>query len=191
MVDSNAEGGNTKPMNERGNASPTTRIQIFRRAEARSLADSGMMTLAASKGAQFGAMGQPVPERADMGARTDVLFANSRFSLVYLWYKSGVMLPQHSHNVDCLYLIIGGSLKLGTEVLEPGDGFFVGADVPYAWSAGDLGVEVLEFRGTDCFDVKLLAGETFWQKAAQTARDRQEAWQLEIVSPTGLTTPTT
>jgi hypothetical protein len=162
-------------------------FQIFRRAAARSLAETGMMTLATSTSEQFQGLGKPVAENPDMGARTEVLFETPRFSLIYLWYKSGVMLPRHSHNVDCLYVVIGGSLKLGTKWLEPGDGFFVGARVPYAWSAGDGGVEVLEFRDTNSFDVKLLAGPTFWQKVSKLSRDKQMAWRHETASPTGIT----
>src|SRR5690606_20778947 len=70
------------------------------------------------------------------GSLTKVLFAMPGFSLVYAWFKSGYPLPLHSHNADCLYYIISGSIRLGTEDLGKGDGFFVGCDVPCAYTPG-------------------------------------------------------
>ena len=34
-------------------------------------------------------------------------------NLVYAWFQSGVVLRQHSHNADCLYYVLGGSLQDG------------------------------------------------------------------------------
>jgi hypothetical protein len=36
----------------------------------------------------------------------------------YAWFKSGYPLPLHSHDADCYYLVIAGSMKVGSEVLE-------------------------------------------------------------------------
>ncbi len=80
------------------------------------------------------------------------LFSTPVCSLVYVWFKSGFPLPHHSHSADCLYFIVAGSLKIGSEELGPGDGFFLGADVPYSYVPGPEGVEVLEFRTSDKFD---------------------------------------
>ena len=41
--------------------------------------------------------------------------------------------PATVHNADCLYFIVAGSLRLGSEELGPGDGFFLGVDVPYTY----------------------------------------------------------
>ena len=53
----------------------------------------------------------------DDGHQTRLLFAAGGISLVYVWFKSGYPLPRHTHDSDCLYYVIGGSLKLGTEEL--------------------------------------------------------------------------
>ena len=169
------------------NGTEQARFEIFRRSNAPNLEESGILTDAGTPESDLEAIGEAVEAGLGAGYETRVLYATPKFSLVYLWYKSGFPLPRHTHDVDCLYVVIGGSLKLGTEELAAGDGFFVGADVPYAYTAGDEGVEVLEFRSVGAFDIKLLAADTFWRKAAQRARDRQEAWAREAVSPTGIT----
>ena len=39
------------------------------------------------------------------------------FGLTHVWFKEGYALPLHSHDCDCLYYVIAGSLKMGTEEL--------------------------------------------------------------------------
>lgn len=117
---------------------------------------------------------------ADAGNELKLLFAVPGFSLTYVWFKSDFPLPRHSHNVDCLYYILGGSLLLGQEELVAGDGFFVGQDVPYTYKAGSAGVEVLEFRAADVFNIKVLANNpAFWDMAMETVRSRQSQWAQE------------
>ncbi len=91
------------------------------------------------------------------GSKLKLLYKRPGMSLSYVWFKSGYPLPLHSHNADCLYFIVAGSLKVGTEELGPGDGFFLGSDVPYAYVPGDEGVEVLEFRTSDHYDFRAIA----------------------------------
>ena len=168
-------------MSKAAEASP--RFEIFRRADAPSLEESGILVASTSAEPDADGIGEAVQAGIDRGYTTKVLYATPQFSLVYLWYKSGFPLPRHSHDADCLYAVVGGSLRIGTEELGPGDGFFVGAEVPYAYTAGDQGVEVLEFRSVGTFDIKLLAGDAFWRKAAERARSKQEAWSAEEDSP--------
>jgi hypothetical protein len=116
----------------------------------------------------------------DAGHQLKVLFSVPGFSLVYVWFKSGFPLPRHTHNVDCLYYIVGGSLKLGSEELSTGDGFFIGKDVPYTYTPGERGVEVLEFRASNRFNIDVLAGNpAFWARAVETVRERRGAWESE------------
>ena len=76
---------------------------------------------------------------------------------------------------------IAGSLLLGQEELGPGDGFFVGQDVPYTYKAGRAGVEVLEFRAADVFNIKVLANNpAFWDMAVETVRSQQSQWAHEL-----------
>lgn len=117
---------------------------------------------------------------ADEGHELKLLFAMPGFSLTYVWFKSGFPLPRHSHNSDCIYYIVGGTLKLGHEELGVGDGFFVGTDVPYTYTPGPAGVEVLEFRATDAFNIKVLANNpAFWDKAIDAVRSHKGAWAHE------------
>lgn len=117
---------------------------------------------------------------ADDGNVVKMLFSMPGMSLTYAWFKSGFPLPLHSHNADCLYYIVAGTLKIGTEELGAGDGFFVGSDVPYAYKPGPEGVEVLEFRTADAFDIRFLGKtKTFWDKTLETLREVHPNWAEE------------
>jgi hypothetical protein len=69
---------------------------------------------------------------------------------------------------------------MGQDELGAGDGFFVGRDVPYRYRPGSAGVEVLEFRATNLFDIKVLANNPlFWEQAVTTTREHQASWANE------------
>lgn len=153
---------------------------IFRRADARTL--DKVEGLYSEPAAPANLEGWPKLASAGYmdGQDTRMLFAAPGFSLTYVWFKSGLPLPRHSHDTGCLYYIIAGSLRLGSEELGAGDGFFVGANVPYAYVPGDAGVELLEFRATDSFSIKFLADNpAFWTKAVAEAASRREGWLAE------------
>lgn len=116
------------------------------------------------------------------GQKVSLLYSAPGFSLTHVWFKSGYPLPLHSHTSDCLYYIIAGSMKVGTEEpLGPGDGFFVGTDVPYTYTPGPEGVEVLEFRNTDQLNIRFM-GKTkaVWDKTAARIAARREDWETEL-----------
>ncbi|HEX4184216.1 MAG TPA: hypothetical protein VHY34_13260 [Caulobacteraceae bacterium] len=111
------------------------------------------------------------------GQTVKLLFSAPGFSLTYAWFKSGFPLPRHSHNADCLYYIIAGSLTLGSETLGAGDGFFVPSDAAYSYVPGPDGVEVLEFRHAQHFNIRFLAGNpAFWKKAVETVERERPGW---------------
>ena len=117
-------------------------------------------------------------EGADDGNEVKLLFSMPGMSLTYAWFKSGFPLPLHSHNAECLYYIVAGSLKIGTEELGAGDGFFVGTDVPYTYTPGDKGVEVLEFRTADSFDIRFKGKtEAFWDKIVANLKEQKPHWE--------------
>jgi hypothetical protein len=102
-----------------------------------------------------------------------------------VWFKSGFPLPLHTHNVDCLYYIVGGSLTIGHKEFSAGDGFFIGSGVPYTYTPGPVGVEVLEFRASNQFNIKVMAEDpAFWEKVVETVRSHRPAW-LNEVRPAG------
>jgi quercetin dioxygenase-like cupin family protein len=161
-------------------APPPAQFKVFRASEAVPYEETGVMSA------------EPISAIAAEGAKqliaagyldavtTKLLFAAPGFSLTHLWFKSGAPLPRHSHNCDCLYYIAAGSLRIGTHELAKGDGFFVGAEVPYAYEAGPEGVEVLEFRASDRFNIRLMADNpAFWTRAAETSRTKAAAWATE------------
>ncbi len=116
------------------------------------------------------------------------LFSRPGFSLTYAWFKSGFPLPLHTHNVDCLYYVVAGNLQLGTETLHAGDGFFIGANKAYRYTAGPQGVEVLEFRSEENFDIKFLAKTLpAWQKIANAVSDHSPDWANETPPSAAMT----
>ena len=111
------------------------------------------------------------------GAEERLLFSIPGFSLLHVWFKHGYPLPLHSHDADCLYYIVAGSIKLGTETLGPRDGFFVPANVPYGYTPGPEGVEVLEFRHATHFNfVNHANGLGFWEKALESVKANRPDW---------------
>lgn len=105
------------------------------------------------------------------------------FSLVYSWFKPNFLLPRHSHNADCLYYVVTGTAHLGQQVLRAGDGFFVPADAPYQYSAGPEGVEVLEFRKTGSFDMKITDDTERYAKIFAVAAANAANWSSMTAPP--------
>ena len=122
-----------------------------------------------------------------LGASSRVLFGKpgeDGMSLVHIWFKSGYVLPFHSHNVDCLYYVTGGELRIGSHVLRKGDGMFIPGDHAYGYEAGPEGVELLEFRNATRFNFVFGANdEGRWNRIAETYRDRAAIWEDETVPP--------
>lgn len=122
-----------------------------------------------------------------VGEKTRLLFrepGEEGMSLVHAWFKSGYVLPFHSHNTDCLYYVLGGELRMGSHVLRKGDGLFIPRDQGYGYEAGPDGVEVLEFRNATRFNLAYGANdENRWKRIAQTYRDRTGIWVDETVPP--------
>ena len=160
---------------------PAARFEIFRGAAARDYNDHDVMrmddlTPAIAEGLAHYMVG---PDDTH-GQVVELVYATPGMSLSKVWFKSGYPLPLHSHTADCLYYILAGSLKVGSEELGPGDGFFVGADVPYTYMPGPEGVEVLEFRDTDKLNIRFMArNKVFWEKAGAKISASREAWKTE------------
>jgi mannose-6-phosphate isomerase-like protein (cupin superfamily) len=166
----------------------TRRFEVFKFKNARADVEASILefqpfTPVAAEGAK-----RAMEAGLDVGSELKLLFEMPGFSLVHAWFKSGFPLPRHTHNCDCLYYIVSGSLHLGTEDLGPGDGFFVGKDVPYSYGPGPNGVEVLEFRATNKFDIKVLADNSlFWDSAVKLAQQQRPAWITEKPPSHGVT----
>jgi len=172
-----------------GSAAKRVRMTIFRRQDAVDL-DRDMMPF---EGLDSEVDQEGVAKMMAAGAehsaaeRTLVLFKEPRPegpSLTYAWFKSGYVLPRHSHNADCLYYILAGSLRMGSVVLGKGDGVFIPADDAYTYEVGEEGLELIEFRNASHFNLVFKGNDAaHWDKMATTYRDRAAIWQAETTPP--------
>lgn len=155
-----------------------TGFTIYRAKDAPGLMQSGVMTMAPMTDKQREGMKKTVQAGYMHGDEVSILVDLPGFSLAHAWLKKNYPLALHSHDSDCLYYIVAGSLRLGTEDLGAGDSFFVPAGTPYNYRPGEDGVEVLEFRHATHFNfVNLSKSEAFWNKATQTVVDNLEDWK--------------
>ncbi|MCW1431706.1 cupin domain-containing protein [Novosphingobium sp. JCM 18896] len=152
-------------------------FKIFRAADAPMAAETGCMHFEPFRDEVLPLLGQVQEAGVFNGAEERLLVNLPGFSLLHVWFKHGYPLPLHSHDADCLYYIVAGSIRLGTETLGPRDAFFVPANVPYTYTPGPEGVEALEFRHATSFNfVNHANGLAFWQKALDTVTAKQGEW---------------
>ena len=158
-------------------SSPTkSGFRIFRRTS-EGLGDSGHMKMVGLDEAMLGNLKRLQETQGPDAADTRYLFGGNGMSLCSVWFRSGYPVVLHSHDADCLYYIIAGSIRLGTETLEAGDGFFVPTGVPYTYTAGPDGVELLEFRTAEEFDIRFTSGNAnYWDKMLATIAGRRDFW---------------
>ena len=159
-------------------AAPATKsITFYSAAEAPLLDDDGIMTPPEIEPTVVEAL-DFTPLAA--GSKVTVLFKGDgpdAMSLVHAWFGPGYRLPRHSHSADCLYYIVAGEAIMGSRVVKAGDGFFVRADQPYAYTAGPEGVQVLEFRGVTGFDMKIFDQTVErWQPIVAAAAANHDRW---------------
>jgi hypothetical protein len=80
-------------------------------------------------------------------------------------------------------------MRVGSDVLGKGDGLFVPADTSYTFVTGEEGVEFIEFRHENAWNIVFkYRNPESWATAADTARARCDAWQTEK-QPFGLVEP--
>jgi quercetin dioxygenase-like cupin family protein len=160
------------------------RMTVFRAGEGPEL-DQETMPFAgvdASVMAGFAKLGRVgVPRGA--GDHTSLIFSlpgDPGLSLSQAWFKSGYVLPRHSHNADCVYYVLGGSIQLGSQTLGKGDGFFVPAEHGYSYVVGPEGAEVLEFRNAAHFNILFKGNDdAHWDRMAQALEAGKEKWPGE------------
>jgi hypothetical protein len=155
-----------------------TKFAIFRRADIPPLTEEQFYAGATTTPEQRDSMDRMLAAGWADGEETRMLYNGPGFALVHAWFKAGYPLPLHSHSADCVYFIIAGSLSLGTEQLQAGDGFFVPANAAYTYTPGPDGVEVLEIRHTAMIDFRILAkGAGWWAKGLERVAEHHDAWQ--------------
>jgi len=155
-------------------------MEIYRARDAQDYAEGGPMDSAPMTEAQQQGMAALFEAGMMSGSEVKLLYGRPGMSLTYVRFKPGFALPLHSHSANCLYFIITGSIKMGTEELGPGDGFYLGADVPYAYVPGEDGVELLEFRDSNCFDFRATAKNAdYWKTLAASMAQASAKWTDE------------
>lgn len=156
-------------------------MKIFRAKDAPSLMEAGCMAMEPMSEQQVEGFRKLAQAGYLEGDEVKVLVDMPGFSLAHAWLKKDYPLTRHSHDSDCMYYIVAGSLRLGTEELGPRDCFFVPADVAYTYIPGPDGVEVLEMRHKPRFNFKNLThSDSWWQKAEATCKARQQEWQSAV-----------
>ncbi len=103
----------------------TAQFRIFRAKDAPGLMEAGCMAVEPFTPVQRAGMDKAREAGYLEGDEIKVLVDIPGFSLTHVWFKPGYALPLHSHDADCLYYIIAGSLSLGTEELGERDSFFI------------------------------------------------------------------
>jgi len=111
---------------------------------------------------------------------------NGGFSLLILWIKPNYPLPRHSHDSDCMYYVVSGSILMGDKTLRAGDGFFVPRDCLYVYTGGADGAELLEVRhNVDIIHTYLPpVPEKRFQAEIELVKANVERWKEMQVSPT-------
>jgi quercetin dioxygenase-like cupin family protein len=156
-------------------------FRIFRAKDAPGLMEAKCMSVEPYSPAQRAGMDKVLAAGYLGGDEIKVLCQLPGFGLTHVWFKPGYALPLHSHDADCLYYIIAGSIRLGSEELGPRDSFFVPAGVPYTYKPGPEGVELLEFRHKTEFNfVNLAKSEAFWDRAAEQTAEHAEGWKTAV-----------
>lgn len=157
---------------------PLKVLRIFRSKDAPSLDEAGHMTYVDDDPVILNGAAKLGEAGIGEGAVLKCLFSGFGFSLHYVWFKPGYPLPLHSHDSDCLYYLISGDIRMGTEAMAAGDGFFLPAGTPYTYTIGDEGVELLEFRTQEDFDIRF-KGKTdaYWEKMLEKLRAEQPRWK--------------
>jgi quercetin dioxygenase-like cupin family protein len=100
-------------------------------------------------------------------------------SLLWSWFGPGYVLPRHSHSADCLYYVTRGELRMGATVLKEGDGFFQPSGRPYTYTAGQDGVEILEFRTSCPFDMRISESLPGWERILDVVRTNATRWAAD------------
>ena len=156
-------------------------FQIFRANDAPGLMEAGCMTVEPFSAVQRAGMDGALAAGLLEGDDVRVLCNIPGFSLTHVWFKKDYPLPLHSHDADCLYYIVSGTIRLGSEDLGPRDTFLIPAGVPYTYRPGPEGVEVLEFRHATSFNfVNHAKGAAFWAKAAETVAANLDDWKAAV-----------
>src|ERR1700740_649909 len=92
-------------------------FEIFRARDGADYVEGGAMDAAPMTEIEAEGMQKLAEAGCLEGGQVKLLYSRPGMSLTYCWFKSGYPLPRHSHSADCLYFVVAGSLKIGTQEL--------------------------------------------------------------------------
>ena len=165
------------------------KFQIFRAATAPTLEQSKVLRWEGITPEIDQGLKESVNAGIAEGSFAKILINIPGFSIAYAWHKSNYPLPLHSHDTDCCYLVIAGEMTVGNETLGKGDGLFVPAETGYTFFTGPDGVEFVEFRHANSWNIVFKSkSPATWAKIADKASAKREAWRSER-QPFGLVEP--
>jgi mannose-6-phosphate isomerase-like protein (cupin superfamily) len=162
-----------------GAAAPRPKMKFFSSADSPTLDETAIMVRREFDPA--------IGEALDLGAiapgsKVKVLYGSGegeQFSLIHAWLGEGYAIPRHSHSADCIYYILAGKLVIGLREFTAGMGLFVPANTPYSFQVAPGGVEYLEFRQANSFDLKVLDQDLgHWRTWVETAKANSEVWAM-------------
>ena len=153
------------------------KIEIHRAGESKDLLEA--MYFAPMDEVQMRGLTRLVEADYSSGNVVKVLFSSEALgiSLTYAWFKQGFPLPRHSHSADCLYYIVSGEMRYGSESLLSGDCMFVPAGTLYTFETGEAGIEFLEFRKAAKYDIKYQTSEKVYDRQLEQTKANAEAWR--------------
>ena len=157
------------------------KISIYRREDAVDLDKTDMMSVATPSERVAAILANMDFNKFITGTQSKVLLRQEGevgYSLIYASFPPEYILGRHTHNTDCTYYVLSGELRLGNQTLTPGEGFFVPANRPYGYTAGPVGVEVLEFRHATTFDIQAVeSNEETVARIGEVADAHQDVWR--------------
>ena len=165
-------------------------LSIFRAADAVNLSETDLMSPPEMSEETRAAANDRLAAGLSAGTEAKVVVRQNDdeggFSLLRLWFKANYPLARHTHDSDCLYYVLSGSIVMGRQTLRAGDAFFVPDGAPYQYDAGPDGVEVLEIRRNVAqFDMKIFdARAEQWRAMTETVQTNHERWASMPTSPT-------
>jgi len=115
-------------------------------------------------------------------------------AIVHVWIGANYPLFRHAHPAsgDSIYYVIAGELMLGSRSLGPGSGFFLPNGMPYKYSGGPDGCELLEIRvGSGIPDTPIIvfreSSLDSIQQIIDKANENRHKWQApEKIGDTAL-----
>lgn len=165
------------------------KFQIFRAADAPTLEQTDVLRYEGLTPDVRAGLHQLVDAGIQHGSFAKILINVPGFAVAYAWHKSGYPLPLHTHDTDCCYVVIAGEMTVGSDTLGKGDGLFVPADTAYTFVTGEEGVEFLEFRTANSWNIVFkYRNPDSWAKGAAEAATRSEGWKTEK-QPFGMVEP--